>query len=201
MSVAGETLPPFALSVTFTVVGGGGASVRIARLCHVPAATAASQLELSAGTIVTRSLGESPTSPQYIERLPSTSGRLPRNFTVLRFAHLENAPSPMLVTVAGIVTLAKAPPQNAYLPMLLTPDGIVKLVSGQLSNALSPMLLTLSGIVTVASAEQLKNAVAPITDTPCGIVTFVSPEHCSNACSPIVVTLDGIVTLFISDWL
>jgi hypothetical protein len=43
--------------------------------------------------------------------------------------HPENAPSPMLVTLSGIVTLVKPlHPSNAPSPMLVTLSGIVTLV-------------------------------------------------------------------------
>ena len=42
----------------------------------------------------------------------------------------QNAPTPMLVTLSGIVTLASPlQPTNAYTPMLVTLLGIVTLVS------------------------------------------------------------------------
>ena len=41
---------------------------------------------------------------------------------------LEKASFPMLVTVAGMVTLFRPEPSKAELPMLVTPDGMATLV-------------------------------------------------------------------------
>ena len=44
-------------------------------------------------------------------------------------SHPQNVPSPMLVTLSGIVTLVRLlHPQNAQSPMLVTLSGIVTLV-------------------------------------------------------------------------
>ena len=85
-----------------------------------------------------------------------------------------NAPSPMLVTLLGIVTL-------------------VRLV--QAENASSPMLMTPLEIVTLVRLVQSSNAQSPILVTPSGIVMLASPAQKSNAWIPMFVTLSGIVML------
>ena len=62
-----------------------------------------------------------------------------------------NAPTPMSVTLSGIVTLVEpVQPENAKFPMVMTPLGIVTLVRpAQPSKHRVPILVTLSGIVTL----------------------------------------------------
>ena len=176
MSVAGETLPPFALSVTVTVVG-TTASVRIGRSSHVPAASTADHVELPFGTIETRSFCVCSYRPLCVSgALGSlyTSGLLPRNVTVLSSEHPENASSPRLVTPAGIVKLSISHVANAPTPMLLRLSGSVRLVKGHLKKAVRPMLATPSGIATDSSVRQPLNAEVSIIVTLEGIVTLVS---------------------------
>jgi hypothetical protein len=99
-----------------------------------------------------------------------------------RKLHPANAPSPILVTVLGIVTLfSLLQPEkiellrlvnvldiiivskfvqlaNAEFPMLVTLFGIVIEVKMHLLNAKSPMLITLFGIFTVDKRIQPSNA-------------------------------------------
>ncbi len=76
--------------------------------------------------------------------------------TEVRPEHSLNAPSPMLVTLSGmVIEVSPEQRENAYLPMLVT---------------LLPM-------VTEVSAEQLENAHSPMLVTPLPMVTEVSPEQ------------------------
>ena len=83
---------------------------------------------------------------------------------------------------------------NAPSPMLVTLLGIVMLVSlSQSLNALSPMLVTLLGIVMFVSFSQPKNASFPMLVTLLGIVMLVRDLHQLNASSPMSVTPSGIM--------
>ena len=85
---------------------------------------------------------------------------------------LEKAPSPILVTLSGIVTeLNFVQALKALLPILVTLSGmIMQSKSSQPPKALSSMLVTVSGIVTELS-YLLPNALLPIFVTPYGIST------------------------------
>ena len=73
----------------------------------------------------------------------------------VREEHQENASSPMLVTLSGIVTLVR---------------------EKQFSKASSPMLVTLSGIVMSVREEHQENARSPMLVTPFGIVIDLIPS-------------------------
>ena len=61
-----------------------------------------------------------------------------------------NAPSPMLVTLLGIVTLVRLEQfSNTANPMLVTLSGIVTLVRAGCSNASSPMVVTVRPLILV----------------------------------------------------
>ena len=113
-------------------------------------------------------------SGSYTNIIELTLGALPLKYTDFRLSHSPNAPSEILVTLLGIVTLvrlqqsANAPPNHPHLffPMLVTLLGIVTLVRPmQLSNAPSPMLVTLLGIVTLVRLVHEENAPLPTLAT------------------------------------
>jgi hypothetical protein len=61
----------------------------------------------------------------------------------------------MLVTVFGMVMLVRAlQPRNASFPILVTLLGMVRLAKGVFSNALCPIFITPVPIVAVAKLEQ-----------------------------------------------
>ena len=83
---------------------------------------------------------------------------LPLSTTMVAICgQLENAKSPMLVTLLGIVTEVKpVHPENAAPPMLVTLLGILTEVKPlQLANACTPMLVTLLRMVTEVKPLQL----------------------------------------------
>ena len=110
-------------------------------------------------------------------------------FTSVSPEQRENAESPMLVILSGIVIdVSPEQPENAQSPMLVTPSGIVIDVSPeQLENAPSPTPVTPSEIVIDVSPEQSENAQFPMLVTLLGIVTEVSFERLENAKAPILV--------------
>src|SRR6266436_4558678 len=87
------------------------------------------------------------------KRTPSTliyAGLSASTVIPKRLVQEENATSPMLVTLLGMVTLVRPVPENATAPMFVTLLGIFTLVRlGQSKNVSSPMLVTLVGIVTL----------------------------------------------------
>ncbi len=87
-----------------------------------------------------------------------------------------NTRSPMLVTLSGILTLAKlSQPQNRKLwisVMLLGKSIFFRLVHH--INARAPRLVTLSGMLIVVRLVQLVNALFPIYVTLLGIVISVT---------------------------
>ena len=93
--------------------------------------------------------------------------------TLVRLLQLSNAFSPMLVTVLGIVMVAK--------------EHILK--------ADLPILVTLFGIVTLFRLMQQSKTLSPIDVTPLGIVMLVRLVQFWNALIPILFTLSGMVTL------
>ena len=130
--------------------------------------------------------------------------------------HPENATSPIVVTLFGIVMDVKEEhPENAPLPNSVTLFVIVIEVKEEHPlNALFPIIVTLFGMVMVVKEEHSRNALFPIVVIPSKMTTvvsfvlialgviFISPvpviandviEHPSNALFPIVVTLLGIV--------
>ena len=68
----------------------------------------------------------------------------------------ENAQSPIVVTLSGIVTLVRlSQPLNAEFPIVVTLSGIVTLARlSQRLNAYSPIVVTLSPIVTLVRLLQ-----------------------------------------------
>jgi hypothetical protein len=84
--------------------------------------------------------------------------------TLVRLLQLAKAPSPMSVTLFGMVTLvmpepAKAPPNIPkpveFVPMLITLFGMVMFLRlVQPSKAPTPMLVTLVGMVTLLRLVQ-----------------------------------------------
>jgi hypothetical protein len=95
-------------------------------------------------------------------------------FIVVRLAQLQKAPSPMRLTLLGIVTL-------------------LRLVHS--SKALSPMLVTLPGMVTLARPAQSLKVPVPMVVTPSGIVTLLRLVQLENTKYSMLETLLGIVTL------
>ena len=81
-----------------------------------------------------------------------------------RLEHPENALSPILVTLSGIVILLRlAHLENVREFIIVKPLGIFMLVKLlQSPNASMPIYLTLSGIVKVVSTLQSQNALAAI---------------------------------------
>jgi hypothetical protein len=143
---------------------------------------------------------------------PIVVGAAPKNSALASDEQSKNAQSPIVVTLAGIITLVSPLPENARLPILVTPEEIVTLLSDRQElnaetpmaatpegivtslsplpeNAKLPIVATLEGIVTVASAGQLQNAWLPMPVTPSGIVTLVIPSQFLNAESPMPVTV------------
>lgn len=89
-------------------------------------------------------------------------------------------------------------PENAYSPMLVTLLGIVMEVKPeQPEKAEPPILLTLLGIVTEVRPEQRENADCPMLVTLLGIVTEVRPEQPEKAELPMLVTPSFMITLTI----
>ena len=86
----------------------------------------------------------------------SVNGEDSPRYTVESLEQDENAESPMLVTLLGIVTLVnELQPENANGPMLVTLLGIVTHVNElQIQNAACTMLVTLLGIVTLVNELQ-----------------------------------------------
>jgi hypothetical protein len=124
----------------------------------------------------------------------------------------------MLITLPGIIMLAKPQPWNAFcpievtllgivmfvrleqakkavFPMLVTLLGIVMLVSPVAPSALLPIVVILLGITMLVRLEQPKNTPFPMTETPSPIKTLVRPKQFSKASSPMSITLSGIVML------
>ena len=102
----------------------------------------------------------------------------------------------MLETLPGIVTLVMLVLENAASPMLVTLFGIVMLlIPEQPLNAPPPMLVTLLGIVMFSRFVQSINVVTPMLVTPFGIVTLVMFSLYPNARLPIVLTSLETVTL------
>src|SRR4051812_36716573 len=90
--------------------------------------------------------------------------------TLVRPKHLLNSSSAMLVMLLGMVMAVRPEELNAPDPMLVTLAGIVtpaRLL--QLRNARDSILVTLAGIVMPVSADE-SNAAIPIVVTPLGIV-------------------------------
>ena len=79
-------------------------------------------------------------------------------FIEVRPVQPENASSPILVTLFGmVIELRPAHPEKAELPILVTLLPMVTEVRPvQLPNASSPILVTLLGMVTVVRPEQLE---------------------------------------------
>jgi len=107
-----------------------------------------------------------------------------------------NAPSPMLVTLLGMVMEVRPLPWNADCPMLVTLLGMVMEVRPLPWNADCPMLVTLLGMVMEVRPEQPKNALIPMLVTLLGMVMEVRPEQPANAKPPMLVTLLG-TTVFL----
>lgn len=113
-----------------------------------------------------------------------------------KLGHPDNAPSPMLVVLAGIdiadnaLQFAKALP-----PMLVTPDGIA--MDDRLEQplkALLPMLEMPGAIAMLVSERQLLKADAGIDCKDACRLTEPSDVHPEKTPLPIVVTLLGTDT-------
>ena len=76
------------------------------------------------------------------------------------FVSIENALTPMLVTLLGMIMLVRLLQKaNVCSPMLVTLLPMLTLVRlVQLENELSPVLVTLLPMVALVSPRQLKNA-------------------------------------------
>ena len=100
----------------------------------------------------------------------------------------------MLVTLAGIVTLAKeVQPRNANNSMLVTRARISTLVKEvQSANAHDPMLVTPAGITMLVKEVQSSNAPSSMLVTLAGIVTLVKEVQPENACLSMLVTLPSV---------
>ena len=111
-----------------------------------------------------------------------------------------NAPSPMLVTLSGIVMLLRLlQSKNAQAPILVMLSGIIILLSLlQPLNAPSPMLVTLSGIVMLSRLLQRRKASPSILVTPLGIMTVSNVAMPSHKLFPIAYLPSGkrIETIF-----
>ena len=102
------------------------------------------------------------------------------NVTVLSDVAPANAPSPMLVTLAGMSMLVSAEPTNAASPMLVTLSGMVMLVSAVApANAASPMLVTPSGISTAPTHD-------PPSFTTLFVIVNIGAELSATNGSPVV---------------
>ena len=120
--------------------------------------------------------------------------------------HPLNAPSPIDVTLSGIVIEVRdeqlenaffgidVVQSNSILDLLLI--GPAEIKDGQSQNAPSPIVLIQCGIITFSKERQPANALFPIDVTLSGIVMDVSEEQSLNAPSPIDLTLSGIVIDF-----
>jgi hypothetical protein len=100
--------------------------------------------------------------------------------TLARLAQLQKVSAPMVVTLFGMVMLVRlVQSPKAYLLMLVTLFGMVTLVRlAQKAKALSPMLVTPYGMVTLVRLVQSQKAFLPmpVTGRPCmrsGILTAV----------------------------
>jgi len=116
-------------------------------------------------------------------------------FIAVSFSQLEKAPPPMLVTLFGIVTLARlVQPEKVHCPMLVTLFGIVTLVRlVQPEKVHCPMLVILLGIVTLVRLVQPEKVHCPMLVMLLGIVTLVRLVQPEKAPPPMLVTLLGIV--------
>ena len=117
-----------------------------------------------------------------------------------------NAPSPICVTLAGIVTeVMLEQPRNASASITVTPAGTSKAPSFRAGQVISRVMAlskrTPSALqkaelpaATVISAMllQLEKAPSPMDATPAGTVTRESAVL-ANAFAPMIVTLSGIV--------
>ena len=81
---------------------------------------------------------------------------VPSKVMFFKLLHLKNAPSPMLVTLVGMVILVKLlHPKNACSPIVVTPCRMVILVKLlHPKNALYPMVVTLCGMVILVKLVQ-----------------------------------------------
>jgi hypothetical protein len=83
-------------------------------------------------------------------------------------------------------------PRNASFPILVTLLGMVRLAKGVFSKALIPILVTLDGIVTLV-IEELLNQFAPIVVNPLASIMLVGQYL--NALLSMLVTPVPIVTV------
>ena len=101
---------------------------------------------------------------------PELPRQAPTNGKVISSSPLQyrNAPSPMLVTLSGIVTRVRLVQlENALPPIPFTPLSIATLVNPpQSANASPPIIVTLLGIVTLVSLLHPENAFVPIPRAP-----------------------------------
>ena len=106
--------------------------------------------------------------------------------TLVKPVQPENAPSPIDVTLFGIVMLVRLV-QLAKPFTLVTPFCMVTLVKPvQRLNAEPPIDITLLGIVMLVKPVQSENAERPILVTLFGIVMLVRPVQWANARGEIV---------------
>ena len=113
--------------------------------------------------------------PFFVNKSPKVDlkeGLLKSTEKEVRLEQPAKAPSPMLLTLFGIVMHVKdSQPLKATLPILVTLFGIVILFNEeQSSKAATPMLLTLSGIVMPIKEVQPEKAFSPM------LVTGISPN-------------------------
>ena len=82
--------------------------------------------------------------------------------------------------------------ENAYSPIVVTLFGIVMEVKEHLKNALFPIVVTLSGMVIDAKEDHSKKAASGIAVIQFGSVSSFKEVHPCNTFSPKDVTLSGI---------
>ncbi len=89
----------------------------------------------------------------------------------------ENAESPIVVTLLGMVTEVKEQPKKAKYPMFFTLSGMLTEVKFKQSrNAYSFMLFTLLGISIEVKFMQPEKEYPPMIVTLLGMVVFLQPD-------------------------
>ena len=101
--------------------------------------------------------------------------------TLVRPVQLENALSPISVTLSGMTTLARLlQPSNASAPISVTLSGMTTLVRlVQKKNAPSPIFVTLSGITTsaISSLVHFFNIfLSSLKTSPCSSALRIASE-------------------------
>ena len=109
------------------------------------------------------------------------------------FEHPENALSPIVVTLFGIVRDVKEEhPENASFPIVVTLSGIVMVTKeAHPENALSLIVVISLETLTVVSCVLIVLGVIFISPVPVNVNDVI--EHPANALFPIIVTAFGIV--------